>query len=296
MSDPFGTEKGTPIRMPSTANLMISSYDRNNPSGTTAGQFLIKAKQSLLNGFFTRIATTEIAMNWNVTNIASAYSNNLVVFDISGLGVQSPITLPDGCYTCADALDTIVSLFNALNLGGRSLAVTSTGALVTLTMTGGSFRFPLASNNLIASLGFPVAGAYATTKVAETFPVLGISPSEQLQSILYLDFVSSQLTYNQLLKDASTDVYDRDVLARWYMNYDNDMNQVDKYGYAIKMGMKPFFVRRTFSPPKQIRWSSSQPIGQLGFEVFATYNDGTESQLLLDTNYNWLMTLQVSEV
>lgn len=283
--------------MPSTANLMISSYDKAQGLGSTAGQFGISQPQSLLNGFFTRIATTELALNYNVPNISASNANNVIIVDISGVGLQS-YTLPDGNYTCADVLNSFVSLFNAGSGGGRSLAVTSTGQIVTLTMTSGAFRFPLVGNTLISDLNFTMGGAYATTKVGETSPILGIGPSEAIQPIIYLDFVCSQLTYNQLLKDASTDRSDRDVLARWYMNYDNDMNQVDQYGYAIRMGMKSFYVRRTFAPPKQIRWSGSQPLGQLIFEVYATIRTdaGYTSTLFTDQFYEWLMTLQVSEV
>ena len=291
----YGLEKGVAIRMPSTANLMVSSYDKTGGLGTTAGDFGIAQKQSLMNGFFTRLAATELAINWSVFDVSSTLGNDQVVVDISGVGLQT-IFLGDGCYTCAEILDSFILLFNAQSGGGRSMAVTSTGQIVTLALTGGSFRFPAAGNNLIDRLGFPLGGAYALSKTASTSPTIGLGPAEQVQPILYLDFVSQQLTYNQDLKDGSTDAYNRDVLLRFYMNFDNDMLQVDKYGYAIRMGMKPFYIRRTYSPPKQIRWEPNQPLGQLTFQVWATYADGTATQILDDNQYNWLMTLQVSEV
>jgi len=292
MNDPFGTEKGTPIRMPSTANLMVSSYDKVGGLGTTAGNFGIAASQSLLNGFFTRIAPTELALNWNISNVVA--DNSGVRIDISGVGIQT-FLLPIGAYTCADALDTLVSVFNAQSGGGRTIAITSTGAVVTITMTGGAFRFPLANNNLIGRLNFNYGGIYRTAQSAETSGFIGASPAEQLQPILWLDFVSDQLTYNQALKDGTTDASDRNVLMRFYMNYDNDMNQVDKYGYSIRLGMKPFFIRRTYSPPKQIKWYPNQPVGQIFFQVYA--RDVLGNSYLYDVlNYEWAMTLQVSEV
>jgi hypothetical protein len=291
----FGTEKGVSIRMPSTANLMVSSYDKTGGLGTTAGNFGIAQNQSLMNGFFTRIAATELAMNWNVFNVSSGLGNDQIVVDISGVGNQT-FFLGDGTYTIADILDSFILLFNAQSGGSRTMAVTSTGQIVTLAITNGFFRFPAAGNDLIVRLGFPVGGAYALTKTTSTSATIGLAPSEQVQPILYLDFVSSQLTYNQDLKDGSTDNYNRDVLLRFYMNFDNDMVQVDKYGFAIRMGMKPFYIRRTFNPPKQIRWDPNAPLGQLSFQVYAAYADGTATSLLEDNQYNWLMTLQVSEV
>lgn len=291
-------QQAVTMRQPATANLMISSYDRAPNFGLTAGQFGISEPKSLLNGYFTRIGTTEVAMNYQVPNVVADVSSNYVRVDISGVGIQNFI-LPVGNYTSADALNTFVSLFNAGSGGGRTIAVTSTGQNVTLTMTGGFFRFPAASNNLIGSLGFSYGGIYKAAQVATISPLAGIAPSEQLQPIRYLDFVCTQLTYNQNLQDASTDKNDRNVLCRWYMNYDNDMNQVDSLGYPIVMGMKGFYIRRTFNPPKQIRWSANQPIGQLLFEVYKFYYDINtqtyKSDLFTETEYEWLMTLQVSE-
>ena len=299
MADPFGVEKGTSIRMPSTANFMIASYDKTQALGTTAGRFGITASQSLLNGFFTRLGVTELAINWNVPNVVTG-TNDIIIVDISGVGLQT-FTLPQGCYTCADILNTFATLFNSQSGGGRTIAITSSGAIVTITMTGGVFRFPAANNDLIGNLQFNLGGAYAASQTGETNSITGIAPSEVIQPYIYLDFTSPQLTYNQLLKDSATDPYDRDVLCRWYLDYTNDANQVDQYGYAIRMGMKPFYVRREFNPPKQIRWSGQQPVGQVTFEVYAAYLDPNNPGQILNTlltslDYQWLMTIQVSEV
>jgi hypothetical protein len=112
-----------------------------------------------------------------------------------------------------------------------------------------------------------------------------------LRRYRYIDIVSSQLTYNQDLKDAATTQIVRDILCRWYFAYDQ-FADVDQYGFPIFMGYEPFVVRRTFSPPKQIRWDNIQPIGQLSFEVY----DDNQNQILIDSpQTNFLMTLQVSE-
>jgi hypothetical protein len=57
------------------------------------------------------------------------------------------------------------------------------------------------------------------------------------------------------------------------------------------MGYEPFTLRRTFSPPKQIRWDMIQPVGNLSFEL---YRDGGTICPMSSTT-NWLATLQISE-
>jgi hypothetical protein len=68
--------------------------------------------------------------------------------------------------------------------------------------------------------------------------------------------------------------------------------QYDAYGFPILMGYKKFVVRRLFNPPKQIRWTNNQPLGNIAFQVY----DDTGSLLTASAEENnWLMTLQFSE-
>ena len=63
---------GVTIRNPSTANLLIDSLDRT--SGYSS-DFLIAKPNSILNGFFTRLAVAEVVLDWCVANISSQYNN-----------------------------------------------------------------------------------------------------------------------------------------------------------------------------------------------------------------------------
>lgn len=100
----------------------------------------------------------------------------------------------------------------------------------------------------------------------------------------------NQLTYNQAVKDASTSPNERDVLCRWYFDYDNQ-TPTDGYGFPILMGYAPFCLRRLFNPPKQIQWETNIPVGNLSFQLYD--DDGTLVPVNSRTEY--LMTLQVSE-
>lgn len=314
------------IRQPATANLMIDSADRN--VGTSANLFSITRSQALLNGFFTRIGTTELVLEWGVPNFSPALNNTGFVIDISGAGAVTGTGQyagdigAGGFLTVEDWAQTTNALLNAAG------AVTTPATTWTLanprpgyaTFTpnqavwvslpniaaNGWFRF-----GRLVTTGSVLINPAGVAGVAEELSIGGgipgftsqqgflnpPSPTMDLRAIRYLDFVSAQLTYNQDLKDSSSQQSTaatpqgavRDVLARWYMNYDNQ-TRVDGYGFAIYMGYEAFNLRRIFNPPKQIRWENIQPIGNISFEVY------TDTGVLAPMTYsNWLMTLQVSE-
>lgn len=305
-------EKGVPIRFPSTANLLIDSQDRYNYSAGlgTAGSFTIQKNQSILNGFFTRIAPTEVVLKWCVPNVydisgadpasGGAYYPAAVVVDISGVGVRPAVYVPAGLYTVGDCLDTIVSVLNTAALGA-TFSVARAGNKVTLSSTV-AFRFPSSGNALVGRLGFGYGGSYVLSKfIFNNVPNFNTGipttsyTSTNLQEFEYIDFVSNQLTLNQDLKDASTDPSVRDILFRWYFA-DDSTTYTDQYGFPILPGYTPFYVRRPIAFPKQIAWANSQPIGQLQFEVYARTTDGLNTVLLNTGGYDWGMTLLVSEV
>lgn len=316
MSDFVPTEKGVPIRFPSTANLLIDSKDRYGFGGnTTAGSFTIQKNQSILNGFFTRIAPTEITLNWSIPNVYDAsgadptqgglYFPANVRVDISG-GSITNVKIPVGLYTMAEALDTLVARLNAASLGA-TFSITQSGTAVNLVSTVG-YRFPVGTtankNGFVVDLGFDLGGGYVTTKTIYSnqpalsssgagFVIDGTTPYSSLVQYQYLDFVSNQLTYNQELKDSSTNLQTRDILFRWYLTQ-NPSTYPDKYGFPINPTYAPFYERRPIAFPKQIKWSNNQPIGQLQFEVYA--QSGSQSILLNTEGYDWGMTLLVSEV
>jgi hypothetical protein len=268
-------EKATVIRYPSTANLMIDSADRD---GTTSPwNFQITKQSSILNGFFSRIGTTEVVLEWAKPNI----QGDTLILDVSGATVRSNITIGDplteSFATVEQILDLIPGTYN-----GVTFTITQTGSEVSITAAGGRFR--VLASPLATKLGLLVGGALVTSAV------VGLNKAPDLRLYRYIDFTSSQLTYNQEVKDASTAPLVRDVLCRWYMAYD-EQTLLDAYGFPILMGYTPFVLRRLFNPPKQIKWSNAQPIGNLAFQVYG--NDGV---LLDGDSSQWLMTLQVSEV
>ena len=278
MTEFVPSEKGTPIRFPSTANLYIDSLDR---SGGSSSDFLISKNQNILTGFFTRLAVQEVVLDWCVPNIRAVNENNTFTVDVSGSGVQT-ITLPDDFYNVKQALDTIVSYLNtAYGNTDFSITPTPTGSGVFLTNVN---DYTITETNLSRLLN--ITGAEDATIKSK------FVECPKLLNTVYIDFVSNQLTYNQDLKDASTAPIVRDTLYRWYFAWDNEPSY-DAYGYPILQGYRSFIQRRNIAFPKQIKWDNIQPIGQVAFQV---YDDGGT---IVDTSsgeFEFNMNFLVSEV
>lgn len=297
MSTSFGTDRAITFRQPATANLLIDSKDRNISQYSSPFDFQITRSQQIQNGFMTRVGTTEVVLEWYTPNISEALGNNTLVVDISGTGLVSghQIVFPDNFFTVAQAFTFLVDELNDLSgTSGVTFDIVTDiddGYNYSLLATGGEFIFT-ENTPLLVQLKL-LFGA----TVAASVPSMPLYDGIDLRPYRYIDFTSAQLTYNQDLKDNSTASVNRDVLCRWYMAYDNqtpNTNSTDEYRYPVLMGYEPFVIRRLFNPPKQIKWDSSQPIGNLSFQVFGS--DGTiVREETADYNSQWLMTLQLSE-
>jgi hypothetical protein len=304
MVDYVPVEKGVTIRQPSTANLMLDSKDRDTAIYTTAGDFQITKTNSLLNGYFTRIATSEVVLEWQVPNI-NATNNTMsgTVDPAGGPAVPFSITIDPGLYTVASLLDQItVQLQGQAGITGvynpQIIASTTTNfglanqntqqvvppSMVLVDGGGNYIDWTIAPGVLQALLGWNL--------VSDAFKIAPTSTDIRLYR--YIDFTSQQLTYAQDLKDASTNTQNKNVLNRWYLAWDN-APAFDYYGYPVFMGYTEFQLRRIYNPPKQIRWEPNLPIGNLAFQVYVM--DINQNYVLLaTTDFEWLMTLQVSEV
>lgn len=284
----YGVERGTLIRVPATANLFIDSEDRTLAGGDTTFNFQITKRQALLNGFFSRIGTTEMVLNWCEPNISPGYGSDILTVDLSGTGANAftedgrEITFFTGSYTVKELLDAIVGHLNAIPGSGIVASVVTNEGDTYIDLSGGVISFPDITETLVTWLGLPL----------DTLPAGLILPQcADLRPYRYVDFVCEALTSVQDVKDSSTAAINRDVLLRWYFSEDVP-EQYDAYGYPIRQGYLPFNRRRIYNPPKQIKWEQNLPVGNLRFTVFDPQG-ALVPQISIDTN--WLMTLQLSE-
>lgn len=313
------TDTAVTIRQPSSANFGIDSSDRyasyNARASAPTGpyQFLISKNESLLNGFFTRIALTEIVFPYYIPNINN--KTDMILVSENGGALQT-ITIPlTGFYSpaaLADVLET--QLQTALSNPSLSVAysnglfVFKTNTTDTIAFARGNFASPGAKLNefqLYDLLNLSGPGLNGL-QVASTTQISGVTRCRYTE---YIDITCSQLTYNQELKDGSSDPVVRDMIARVYIE-DETSPVIPVYQTASPVGpimtsdvaipgTYPFTIYRKFSMPKQILWNKAQPIGNLQFEV---YDD--KGQILSanigptnpdNTMPDWRMTLLVSE-
>jgi hypothetical protein len=373
MVDYVPSEKGTPIRYPSTALLCVDSYDRVNPylgidsGGSTPFNCQFVQKANILNGFFTRLSTTEIVLDWAEPNIDEDFNDFLdVVVDVpitgnvsasgtsvsittnnyfkvgnsvrlSGLtgagavlngeiGVVSSltgsnpstavslslvsavvaagsyggtaeailnVTIPPAFYNVANLLDYIVC-----NLDGQ----TGTGMVWTIDDDCGDIALKSSQSDFTISPASTLANQLGFQTIAYDVPsIKQYIESPDIRLYRFLDFTCSQITYAQDVKDATTNPVNLDLLARFYMAYD-ESPQYDKYGFPILLGYNATSIRRAYNFPKQIRWDSGLPIGNLVFQIYGGTNLGNNTEQILPwdsespTKTNWMMTIQVSEV
>jgi hypothetical protein len=264
--------------------------DRDEVRDPKPWKFGITRTYSILNGFFTRIATTEVVLEWSQPNIYSGFNDTFAV-DISGVGPFS-VTLPGQSFTVADALDYIIADLNGQTAPTHVFSIGNLSGTISIDLSGGTFD--ISPGVLANQLNVPVSAGNGSFKLVS---------NPDLRPWRYLDFISAELTYNQDLKDASTCPIVRDVLCRWYFDWDT-VPDLDAYGFPILMGYTAFKVRRLFNPPKQIRWDTRQPVGNLTFEVYGQNSVYTTGIALADfyaepedsERSEWLMTLQISEV
>lgn len=319
----FGGEENCITQRPTSTSLFcISSEDRYPNLGvarvvtslSSPYRFTITKNESLLNGFFTRMALTEIKFPWTLPNIsASSFTN---VIGITCGTDSAVIQIPDGFYTAPELAASITSIWNAAyasntilmeinpNVSDGSFLLTpvTTGSTVAVYPAGVAttpLTLPLNTFQLTDMMGFTNANS-----VPSAFQSSVGSPN--LLWTQYVDIVANNLTYNQALKDSSSSQETRDIIYRIYLtesvqsyNYPTTVAAQDAYFGPLPYGTRPFTIYRQFQNPKEIRWNKQQPIGQVTFEV---YDDkGRNLADLFTSAYgklysaDWNMTMLVSE-
>lgn len=290
--DYFPQEKAIPIRNPSTALLCIDSADRNTSLYPLANDFKIQRTNTIANGFFTRVAVSEMVLDWNTPNVSSGIGNLTFSITISGTTYIAIINF--GFYTAYQALQAILTALNASGTGVTwSLANPIPGAVYLYAST--STTFTVVNSLLARQLGIPVGVPITVGTTASAGLLIN---SIDLRPCRYLDVVSPTLTYTQKVRDVSTSSLVRDMVTRWYFSWDNVPASLDAYGFPILMGYTAFTSRRAFPFPKQINWASNLPIGNMEFQLYN--QDGVIMPIAYtagaNNNTNFLLTLLLSEV
>lgn len=299
------------VRPSSTALFCIDSVDRygtieERAAGLTSPyQFNIVKNQALLNGFFKRIALTEIVFPYYIPNINSR-TDSIQVSENGG--AFSTVTIPVLGFYSPVALATILQ---------TQLITATSNASLTVVYSNGRFVIATNTADTIAFARGNYGGLGARINQFQLFDLLNMTPLNTVTSASqttgvtrcryteYIDIVSSQLTYNQKLKDTSSDRIVRDILARVYVETEDNLIQPYWNGTAEVLtrndipGTYPFTISRKFPMPKQIRWDDTQPLGNVTFEVYDDKGELVSSYLGAQfpdyTMPDWRFSLLVSE-
>ena len=320
------SDPATTVRPSSTSLFVIDSEDRWRDyiesraavySGTVKNlspyDFEIRRAESLMNGFASRLAVTELNFPWAIPNINVKTNEMSYTYTVSAQpAVTGVLTLIPGFYTpksIADAISAFIS-----NLGVASLAdftmrygsdgnplfsydtfSTTTIAFAPLAYESPAYPYPTTTKQLFDLLGFTNTNTIGATG--------GFGQYTLCQSIRYVDIVSPTLVYNQANRDTMSQKVARNALCRIYLGDGGGTGQSTTAPGAAAFcppGCAPFTIYRNFTQPKQIQWLGNQPIpGTLQFTVY----DDTGAPLTelfqrgaLEGEYlDWSMTLLVSE-
>lgn len=325
---------GMPLRQPATAILTVDTADRNKYDGngyviqpSAINNLYINTQQTLVQGYFTRIALTELNIPWNIPNVNERNSTLTLLLD-NGDGETKEFTvdLAEGFYNgeeLAAALNTAFAAEIATDpayaaVNEINFEYTQEGCTFAITQNAAeNTPFVIVPNNLGAKddlcnmMGF---GA-----IPNTFPS---APAwyggyASLQYTPYIDIISQQFTKKQNVNDASTSVSTgRNLLHRLYLTPDGytQVPTVFKQDVATDEfempGTKPFIIHKEFTVPKQIYWDTKEFIsvldlslrdykGNILYEVPTKTVSGGGGNVIFNqlgtTNTNWQMTFQITE-
>ena len=335
------TQQATTVRAAATALFCVDSADRfktytEESAATTINaynaspyDFSIVKNESLMNGFFTRLAVSEVQIPWNVPNINYKTNSIVLKYSIGGGPTQTTILQFDtGFYAPQEfANSNGVGGIPTNNLQDAMIAVDPAFANIKvdyISSTKFFVRCVPANPNLqfaFDEMSYGSVWPYNAAKTTQLFHMLGFKDNNKVlaatqvsrvstffQYTRYIDITCPQLTYNQGLKDTTTQQASKDTLCRIYLS-DGAFNQDTAFDTATfsPPGCSPFIIHRQFTNPKYIYWSPNQPIqGNLQFQVvdsdgaiLGKYEPapGNIEYTLIeqDIGQDWAMSILVSE-
>jgi hypothetical protein len=227
-----------------------------------------------------------------------------------GYDFQTPVQIAASIQNAVTSISSSLSGFEmvygaAPNIPYFAYSTNTANVLVGFKpMVAGSSNYPYpdSTKQLFDVLGFTSNNSYLEEA--------NNGQSTLCQATRYVDIVCSQLTYNQPLKDTTTQPIARDSLCRLYLGdgngFGNNTAVCDASNFTPP-GTAPFTIYRQFQTPKMINWNSAgkayQPVpGVLRFEVLDD-TGANLTEMVQDTDVfeaggdylDWSATILVSE-
>ena len=277
---------GLTQRPPAYAELLVDSLDRYTSAipvagaQTTSSDWQTILQQVVLNGYFTRLAVSQIQFHWNLPTIITGYNDTIrMIYQIPPAApVAFNLVIPAGWYT-PDELATAIE--NAL-----VAAAAPAGFTVIYNETSGSFTIGTGAG-VIATVGVPAAGnekvqaramfttgLYSQFGAAAVTPIVGAPPS--MVATRYVDICSSTLTKFQRVKDTTTlkQPTITNIIARVYPVAPNTRVQTrGNFTTAVTelpgdgVGCYPFTICIDYNTPKYIKWDPNESLSNFDLQL-----------------------------
>jgi hypothetical protein len=294
-------------RTPQNAYLLVDSIDRyiltrdglyDDENEINPNDIYISHQK--LNGFgeIKRVFVSDVYFPWRTPNVN--IRNNL--FELRINGVDYYLTVPEDFYKPSELASTMQTIANGAT-GFRTIA--SIGTTPVYTTVGQPW-----------SITADAIGRFTITATGATFStetVLRTGLESDLNNIMnyfvsnppvatargaiasmtytkYIDFVSTNLTKHQRLKDCLTQFNYTNIIYRLYLNNENQLPLTDDTYFASR----PSDIYRQVENPKTIMWNKNEMISAIDIKL---YDDGGELLYIPpgDWDTNYLMTIQLSE-
>ena len=267
------------MRKPASAQLLVSSTDRYPDSSTrleyptTSADWKLNLRSYPLQGYFKRLAITQIQFQWNIPTIVDG-KNDVFVIQIDGNPYV--IALTPGFYSGEDLATEIED--EVIAQGGVD------AASFTATFAGGAFTFEIGAGHTFAFTIPPdttdpdtiinnrfliTIGATASSVNPTLSYTTGIAP---LIYTRFVDMCSSYLTKWQSVKDNTTHPNGivSSVLARIYAVPPNVLVNAAQAGQLFAI---PWQMTVDFNVPKFIEWSPQETIANFDIQLRDEYGD-----------------------
>lgn len=277
-----GEHPGQPIRPPASAEFVMDSLDRyTDPfqrlTGTIpANDFLLSRQQALLYGYFTRLAITQILLEYRVPTITPR--NNTLVLTTSPAQNIYTVTLDTGYYnetTLAAEIQTKVLALPGNPFAGFTATAGNAFGGITLACAGVQFLVDAQYDNIVDHIYNASRTAITVGATNENLTIAGntqVLQAPQLSYTRYIDLVSDRLTKFQRVKDGTTKSPKNQtaIVARMYLTAPNSSDPITA---TTGVGSLPFNLCIDYNTPKHIKWSPNEALNELDFRLYDEFGD-----------------------
>lgn len=253
--------------------------------------FSLQNGGALIYGYITKIAVSQIQVQYNVPTVIKGLNDSFRIFVAGGPANGYEIVIPYGFYYADELAAMLQTLIRAAD------AVRFAGLLVTFFPRNG-FVF----NNTAANLNISIPSLLqlqlsfqfnetARNRLLKTLQLLGLAFDNETPRLIqnstnrpnflytpYIDFYSDTLTSYQTVKDTNTSVKSpKGLVARVYLSGVGGIatnGAIAELGRSVGLlGTEPFVVTADLNFPKIIRWTPDVTVTTIDIQVRDCYGD-----------------------